>query len=123
MRSDTLAIRDRLLAVLREASQPLTTSDVCDQAGPYVEVHECQGRHPSLDNPWYRLMSCDGGVDTIAVHLSAFNRGYIQLRALEGKGQVRRIRVREQRSVYWAAVESVVDEELAELEAIWEASS
>lgn len=125
MRGDTLAIRDRLLAVLKDADRPLITSEVCDRAGPYFEVMaHAEWRHdPRWHNQYVSLISCDGDLETVARHLTCAQMGYRQLRALEGQGLVARCRVPESRSVLWTAVASTTADELLLLEQMWEATS
>lgn len=127
MRTDTLAIRDRLLAVLRAADSALTTHQACDLAGPYLETrsHRDWMHQPAKawtaewTPPMVSLVSCDGLVEVLAIHLACTNRGYQQLRALEQQGLARRIRVDGQRAVYWTAVGGQVADELGELEQMW----
>lgn len=129
MKGDTLAIRDRLLAVLRAADRPLTTQEVCDLAGPFYETRE--GCHPwqhrdvapgGYVNPWVRLVSCDGERHVLALNLVCGQRGYLQLRALEKQGIVGSLRTPGHRVVSWVYAGGRVDAEVDELERMWSAS-
>lgn len=90
MRSDTLAVRDRILAVLREADHPLTTAEVCEAAGPYLEVRPHQDwMHRDRDEYatfYCTLVSCDGDTEVLSCDLRSGQRGSRELARFERLG-------------------------------------
>jgi hypothetical protein len=125
MRDDTLAIRDRLLAVLRATDEALTTSEVCDRAGPYLEWrYRCiEWQHgPGWNNPYVALVECTGTAHLLSMNLSCNQRGYRELRFLQTRGFVRRFQVDGERSVRWIATGAHIQQEISELERMWAAS-
>lgn len=127
--AETLAIRDRLLTALLQAEGPMSTSDVCNAAGPRIIVRPCaEARgswHPQSGNTMVRLVSCDGTTDIVAQSLVAMQIGYQQLVWLAAHGLTERLRFTDQRSVFWTSTALAVErdaQDLDELESIWEMS-
>lgn len=124
MRPDTPAVRDRILAVLRDARLPMSTDAVADAAGGYLVVVPCSARsnHRIVRD---RVVVCDQHADVVRSSLMMGQRAYRELRALERQGLVVSARPTALRAVYWqtAILPDPADQErLAELEEIWQRS-
>lgn len=138
MRSDTLTVRDRILAVLfdQPADAALTTSHVCDLGGTWDEPravncalayghpqdHATEHAWQLEKRPWREVLDCDGRTHSMRYHLSVSNRGYRELSALAKAGKVVKFRDPNHRSVFWALSAAQRDEmtrHAAQLEAMW----
>lgn len=115
MRGDTLAVRDRVLATLRDAERPVDTLEVCVRAGAYLVTVEARDWH-HRDGYDQRLLSCVDGVHLMAYPLTFGNRGYNVLRQLENMGVVRRHTSGGRRAVAWSLTNDTADHGLALLE-------
>lgn len=123
MRSDTLALRDQLLARLRDRGGPMTSSELADGLPPRFYEREpcnCRIRRLPLMNSATYVEHCDGLVHD--VYLAPNPQAvYVQMRALERKGAVARLDLGPAtRTRPWIRVDwTDTDDELAELEAAW----
>jgi hypothetical protein len=119
MRSDVLALRDALVAVLR-ADGATSTGDLAEKMPwHHVEV-ACHCRH---DYPWphnqFRLIECRGTHDVVG-RARFVTEIYRNLRALEDDGLVRRVWMPGQTSACWQTVhDETAAIEIRALEALW----
>lgn len=123
MRSDTIPIRDRLLAALRDADGPLSTTEVCHAAGSYLrfERHH-QMNHDAAANPRWGVITCNGRLDLVKRPLTFSQRGWRELAALEKQGHVVKERAEGSINVYWTLVRDASTQDPSPmLESLWDA--
>lgn len=103
-----LACSDRVLAVLREAEEPLTTLEVCQLAGPRLTAwrHRYPFHQPATGRRVWALVECHAevGVDVVAELLEVDRWGLLFLMRLERFGFVRRMLDEERRQPVWWSV-------------------
>lgn len=119
MRTDTIAVRDRILAALREADKPLTTAEVCEAAGSYLQTREhadWRHREPYASSGYYQIVSCDGATEIISLALNAGQRGWRELARFERLGLVVAARAPSSRTVLWSLVDREPDPQIEALE-------
>jgi hypothetical protein len=136
MKPQNVALRDQLVAAIRESKVPISTPNLAKVSGlPFLEVEwwmpcsrACEGQQV---DPWgYQVLTCYGeGVQSgetgpeINVRGSPWgdvrhtvlmppdsSRIYPHLRALERRGLIARVKLPDHRQVFWAYVHKESDE-------------
>lgn len=100
MRTDTIAVRDRIVAALDHLGGPSSTAQVAREAGyalafvPHYDYHH---------DPKYRrrVVDCNGKYCLMQVSLTVSNRALRELNALEKSGVVQKIRIEGHPAAFW----------------------
>lgn len=127
MKARTVALRDQLMAVLRDSRTPLSTPQLAAESGlPWWDVTfvgGCDITHAHVQRSGYRLKECGKGrwpgeqgdqYHTVAVPPSP-GQVYPHLRALEAKGLIQRVRIPDHRTMHWRRTADPTDDNMNKL--------
>ena len=119
MRTDTPQLREHLLTAVRCASEALETHALVLLAPPVTE--SVPGCFATWHTPaWQRRVVGEQccGTHHLRTRRRYDHEVYLQLRALEGKGLIERIRISGRRNVAWRAVNHSPTARQGEIEAL-----
>lgn len=106
--SDTLMLRERLIAELRESPHPLSTEQLAQRmpwkvlrSDDSCDILRCSSREPRVG---IRIIECHKSWHVVEYQRTAqgFNGIYRHLRSLEARGDIRRAIREGRRRVLWA---------------------
>lgn len=118
-----VALRDALLATLRDAPLPMSTNELAEAAPwlPQTTEHQ-EWHHGGLfgEGPpsHIRDLVCDGVTETYQMRRQG-SSVYPHLRALEAKGLIVRSRFAGAYAAYWQAAPAALTVDVADLERMW----
>lgn len=107
MRTDTVAVRDRIVAALATLGGPASTAQIARAAGDALQFVPHYDYH---HDPAYvrRVIDCNGKYCLMLIPLSANNRCLRELNALENAGVVQKIKVEGHASAFWMLTKTQV---------------